>query len=89
MERASGLGGDGIPPFHVHPGHAFEGFELAPGPESGLLLARCSCGAILDVACARFAPCPECSGDQPACPHCAGTASVIDHAALEWRRDGA
>jgi hypothetical protein len=88
MEHAGGTGGAGIPPFHVHPGHAFEGFELAQAPQSSVLLARCSCGAILDLADARFAPCPECSGEQPACRRCAGTASVIDHAALQWRSLG-
>src|SRR4029079_11366759 len=71
---------DGVPPFHVHPHHAFEGFEL----RDGLLLARCSCGDVLDVADARYAPCPDCDGTTDACTRCAGTGRVIDHAALEW-----
>jgi hypothetical protein len=76
-------GAKGVPPFHVHPGHVFEGFELAEG--GTLLQARCGCGEVLDVAEARFADCPECGGRQAACSRCAGTGRVIDHAALEWR----
>jgi hypothetical protein len=72
----------GIPPFHVHRGHDFEGFELV----ETLLLARCSCGAVLDVADAHFSACPDCVG-QGACPRCGGTGRVIDHAALEWRQN--
>ena len=75
----------GIPPFHVHSGHSFEGFELlerAGNPP--LLLARCGCGEVLDVAEARFAACPECSGGEGACARCAGTGRVVDHAALQW-----
>jgi hypothetical protein len=74
---------DGVPPFHVHPGHAFEGFELVEGP---LLEARCECGAVLDVAEARFALCPDCGGRGDGCSRCGGSGRVIDHAALLWRR---
>ena len=71
----------GIGSFHVHRGHAFEGFELRP---DGYLAALCSCGATLDVARAVFTTCPDCLG--VACPRCGGSGSVVDHAALEWRR---
>jgi hypothetical protein len=74
--------------FHVHAWHAFEGFELVEDPEAGpLLLARCECGVVLDVADARFVACPECGGRdrQSRCARCAGAGRVIDHAALEWR----
>lgn len=75
-----------IPPFHVHPGHAFEGFELVDRPDNvPVLVARCECGAVLDVADARFALCPACVGRKSTCPRCGGTGRVIDHAALEWR----
>jgi hypothetical protein len=76
----------GVPPFHVHPGHAFEGFELLQRPDAApVLLARCECGTVLDVADAVFARCPDCSRRDPTCPRCGGTGRVIDHAALEWR----
>jgi hypothetical protein len=79
------MAGIGIPPFHVHPGHAFEGFELLERAGAGpMLLARCDCGAVLDVAEARFARCPDCSGGGGACKHCGGTGRIVDHAALEW-----
>ena len=29
MGAGEGSGADGVPSLHVHPGHAFEGFELA------------------------------------------------------------
>jgi hypothetical protein len=76
----------GIPPFHVHPGHAFEGFELVE--RSGappLLLARCECGAVLDAADALFDRCPDCLGRRTPCSRCAGTGRVVNHEALEWR----
>lgn len=78
-------GETGVPPFHVHPGHPFEGFELLER-EGGapVLLARCSCGEVLDTAQARFARCPACHGAGRACTRCGGTGRVIDHAALEW-----
>jgi hypothetical protein len=75
---------EGVPPFHVHPGHVFEGFELSEG--EALLLARCGCGAVLDVAEARFAACPDCGGSDAGCPRCGGSGRVVDHAALLWRR---
>ncbi len=75
----------GVPPFHVHPGHLFEGFELLePERETPVLLARCSCGEVLDTAQARFARCPGCHGAGGGCARCAGTGRVVDHAALEW-----
>jgi hypothetical protein len=74
----------GVPPFHVHPGHAFEGFELVGRPNTTpILAARCQCGEVLDVAEARFAPCPECDGR--GCVRCGHTGRIVDHAALEWR----
>jgi hypothetical protein len=79
-------GAQGSASFHVHPGHAFEGFELVDeGLPSPLLLARCECGTVLDVADARFAPCPDCSRQNTECARCAGTGRVIEHEALEWR----
>ena len=77
------LGSTGVPAFHVHPGHAFEGFELTEPPDGpATLVARCSCGEVLDIADARFTRCPECSGG---CARCGGTGRIVDHAALEWR----
>ncbi len=72
--------GAGIGSFHVHRGHAFEGFELRA---AGVLAALCECGTTLDVATAVFVACPGCTGD--ACLRCAGSGEVVDHAALEWR----
>jgi hypothetical protein len=40
---------------------------------------------VLDVADARFARCPDCSGHDAECVRCAGTGRVIEHEALEWR----
>ncbi|MBV9423373.1 MAG: hypothetical protein JOZ98_10710 [Solirubrobacterales bacterium] len=75
-----------IPSFHVHPGHAFEGFELVERPDTvPVLVARCECGAVLDTADACFARCPMCFGRESMCPRCGGTGHVVDHAALEWR----
>ena len=77
-------GPEGVPAFHVHPGHAFEGFELVQRPDGQpMLVARCDCGEVLDVAEPRFVPCPECPGR--GCARCGGTGRAIDHAALEWR----
>jgi hypothetical protein len=70
----------GVGSFHVHRGHAFEGFEL----RGGQLAALCACGSTLDVADAAFARCPVCAG-AGGCLRCAGTGVVIDHAALAWR----
>jgi hypothetical protein len=78
---------DAIPPFHVHAGHAFEGFELVgrvDGPP--LLLTRCECGEVLDVADARFTRCPNCLGEDRACTRCDGSGQIVDHTALQWRR---
>jgi hypothetical protein len=87
MAVFGGSGSQGIPPFRVHAGHRFEGFELVERPRSSpLLLARCNCGAVLDVADACFARCPECLGADPACTRCGGTGRVVDHQALEWRQ---
>jgi hypothetical protein len=74
----------GIGAFHVHRGHAFDGFEL----RDGLLVASCACGARLDVAEAAYATCPECGGAED-CLRCAGSGVVVDHAALVWRRSPA
>ncbi len=68
-------------PFHVHRGHEFEGFRIERG--GTVLVARCACGAVLDVAGAAFAPCRECSGQ--GCSRCGGSGEVVDHAALVWR----
>jgi hypothetical protein len=74
----------GVAAFHVHPGHAFEGFELVERPNATpILVARCQCGEVLDAAEARFAACPECAGGD--CVRCGGTGSIVDHTALEWR----
>jgi hypothetical protein len=74
----------GVPTFHVHPGHAFEGFELVENPGgTSMLVARCHCGEVLDVAEARFALCRACAGS--GCVRCGGTGRIVDHAALEWR----
>jgi hypothetical protein len=72
--------------FDVHPGHAFEGFQLVD-TEAGdvVLVARCECGTVLDVATAAFRACPECDGRETACVRCAGTGRVVDHAELAWR----
>ncbi|HEY1365937.1 MAG TPA: hypothetical protein VGF23_02445 [Gaiellaceae bacterium] len=69
-------------PFHVHRGHDFEGFEI----DGTLLVARCACGAVLDVADAVFEPCPACEGQGAnGCARCGGSGRVVDHAALRWR----
>ncbi|MBV8952772.1 MAG: hypothetical protein JO153_12155 [Solirubrobacterales bacterium] len=91
MKASGRIGAAGVPAFHVHAGHAFEGFELVEaGAESPsdvvLVRALCACGEILDVADARFACCPECGGHARACARCGETGRVIDHAALQWRR---
>lgn len=72
---------EGTGSFHVHRRHAFEGFKLV----GEVLEARCTCGAVLDVADAAYADCPECDGE-PRCLRCGGSGAVVDHAALEWRR---
>ncbi len=74
--RAQALG-----PFHVHRGHEFEGFQIER--DGALLVARCACGEVLDVADSAFARCPECGGE--GCIRCGGSGEVVDHAALVWR----
>ena len=69
----------GVGSFHVHRGHAFEGFELV----DTLVQARCACGAVLDIADAAYDECPDCDGES--CSRCGGTRRVVNHAALEWR----
>ena len=79
-----------IGPFHVHPDHAFEGFAITELPEGRtVLVARCSCGVVLDSAEAVFKPCPRCSGGDPdpTCGRCGGAGEVIDHGALVWRAE--
>lgn len=75
------------PPFasgRAHPGHAFDGMRIAEAADgSRLIAARCSCGEVIDVAEAAFAPCPEHSG--PECARCGGSGEVVDHRALSWR----
>jgi hypothetical protein len=86
MAAPDGMSVQGIPPFHVHPGHAFDGFEVVQRPDAPAVLhARCDCGAVLDVAEAHFARCPDCLGRGTECRRCGGTGRVVDHAALEWR----
>ncbi len=70
--------------FHVHRGHVFEGFRIEPADGREVLVARCACGEVLDVADAVYAACPECGGASE-CPRCGGTGRVVDHAALVWR----
>jgi hypothetical protein len=93
MEASGRIDAAGVPAFHVHAGHAFEGFELvdrgrASGSAPTLLRALCACGKVLDVADAQFVRCPECSaggGDSGGCRRCGGTGRIIDHASLQWR----
>ncbi|MBV8990075.1 MAG: hypothetical protein JO372_16100 [Solirubrobacterales bacterium] len=86
MAASDPIRAQGVPPFHIHREHVFEGFELVErGARSPLLQARCTCGAVLDVAEARFATCTECAGRATGCSRCGGSGQVIDHAALEWR----
>jgi hypothetical protein len=86
MASSSGSGTGGVPAFHVHPGHAFAGFELVNGTDGiSVLVARCDCGEVLDVADAQFMECPDCSGQDAGCMRCGGSRQVVDHAALQWR----
>jgi hypothetical protein len=48
-----------------------------------LVAARCSCGDVIDVADAVFAPCPSHEG--PDCARCGGSSEIVDHRALAWR----
>jgi hypothetical protein len=70
----------GVGSFHVHRGHAFEGFRLV----GEVLEARCACGQLLDVADVAYADCPECDATS-ACTRCGGSGVVVDHTALAWR----
>src|SRR5438045_5676814 len=86
MASSSGSGAEGLPAFHVHPGHAFDGFELVKRTDGAwVLLARCDCGEVLDVADAQFIECPDCSARDAGCMRCGGSRRVVDHAALQWR----
>jgi hypothetical protein len=53
------------------------------GDGARLIVARCACGAVLDVADATFAPCGDCAGSS--CPRCGGSGEVVDHLRLTWR----
>ena len=75
----------GLTAFHVHPGHAFEGFSIEKRRGTTMLVATCACGAVLGVADAVFSPCPDCAGRGGACIRCGGTGQAVDHAALRWR----
>ena len=72
-------------PFHVHRGHDFEGFHIEEQRGAVVLVARCTCGEVLDVADGAFTPCPACGGEGT-CSRCGSTGLVVDHAALEWRQ---
>ena len=74
--RAAGIGS-----FHVHRGHAFDGFEL----RAGVLDALCSCGTVLDSATVVLTACDECAGSGRPCLRCGTTGKTIDHASLAWR----
>jgi hypothetical protein len=68
----------------AHPWHAFDGMRIVDAADgSRLITAQCSCGAVLDVADAVFAPCPAHRG--PQCPRCGGSGEIVDHRALAWR----
>jgi hypothetical protein len=77
-------GREALGPFHVNPGHEFEGFQMEACGSVPTLVVRCGCGELLDVANAVFVPCPECDRSR-SCPRCGGTGRVVDHAALRWR----
>jgi hypothetical protein len=71
-------------PTRAHPWHAFDGMRILDGPRSSrLIVARCACGEVIDVADAVFAACADHAG--PGCPRCAGSGEVVDHRALAWR----
>jgi hypothetical protein len=74
----------------VHQGHVFDGFEIVERPPApDVVVARCECGAVLYVARASYATCPECSAGVATggavCLRCGGNGKVIDHARLRWR----
>jgi hypothetical protein len=58
--------------------------EIVDSVVPPIIVARCECGAALDVAAAVFVGCPRCSGRAGGCRRCGGTGEVVDHAALEW-----
>jgi hypothetical protein len=71
-------------PARAHPWHAFDGMRIVEaGDGQRLIAAGCSCGAVIDVAEAVFAPCPEHTGS--GCARCGGSGQVVDHRALAWR----
>jgi hypothetical protein len=70
--------------WRLHPDHAFGGMEIVDSVVPPAIVARCECGAALDVAIAVFATCPRCSGRAGGCRRCGDTGEVVDHAALEW-----
>ncbi|MDQ3784923.1 MAG: hypothetical protein M3360_08620 [Actinomycetota bacterium] len=75
--------------FHVHKGHAFEGFTIENRRGVVMLVARCDCGAALDVADAVFRDCPDCNEpgrEATNCGRCGATGIVVDHTALIWRQ---
>ncbi len=68
----------------AHPWHAFDGMHIVAADDgTRLIAARCSCGDVIDVAEAVFAPCADCAG--PECARCGGSGEVVDHRALRWR----
>ena len=69
----------------LHRDHAFGGMEIIDSAPRAIV-ARCECGALLDVAEATLDTCPDCLGEPGDCLRCGGTGEVVDHAALEWRR---
>jgi hypothetical protein len=69
----------------LHLDHAFGGMEIVDVVPRAIV-ARCECGAVIDVAEAALATCPECRGAPYDCKRCGGTGEIVDHAALEWRR---
>ena len=79
------------PPFasaRAHPGHAFDGMCIvAAGDGTRVIVARCSCGDVLDVADAGFAPCGEHGGSK--CARCGGSGEIVDHRRLAWRAPSA
>src|SRR5918992_2326247 len=69
----------------LHRGHAFGGMEILDAVVPAVIVARCECGAALDVADAVLVTCPRCAGEARGCLRCGETGGVVDHAALEWR----
>ena len=68
----------------AHPWHDFDGMRIATAADgTRLIAARCSCGDVIDVAEAVFAPCVDCGGLD--CGRCGGSGEIVDHRALAWR----